>query len=176
MLDALPDRAAGAGSVHAKLEGGLELLGSELTPKAPERHEAFITTWWRLPGPMPKDTYFFVHLTKAGSQTPSDHVPGDWMYPADRWQPGEILEDRTLMQFPPFVIKPGTYDVYLGVYRRTAGTRLAVLEGPNDGQNRIKLGSIEVTTLWPLVQQLIPPTHLDTMRRYPDRIIDSHRN
>ncbi len=173
VLDALPP---GVGGVHAKLEGGLELLGSELTPKAPERHEAFITTWWKLPGAMPKDTYFFIHLSRPGQQVPGDHVPGDWMYPADRWQPGEILEDRTLMQFPPFVVKPGTYDVYLGVYRRSTGNRLSVLDGPNDGQNRIKLGTIEVTPLWPLVQQLIPPTHVDTMRRYPDRIIDSHRN
>jgi hypothetical protein len=173
VLDALPE---GVGGVKAKFEGGLELLGSEMTPKAPERHEAFITTWWKLPGPMPKDTYFFIHLSRPGQQIPGDHVPGDWMYPADRWQPGEILEDRTLMQFPPFVVKPGTYDVYLGVYRRSSSSRLAVLEGPNDGQNRIKLGTIEVTTLWPLVQQLIPPTRIDTMRRYPDRIIDSHRN
>ena len=173
VLDALPP---GVGGVTAKLEGGLELLGSEMTPKAPERHEAFITTWWKLPGPMPKDTYFFIHMSKPGSQIPGDHVPGDWMYPADRWNAGEILEDRTLLQFPPFVVKPGTYDVYIGVYRRSSGNRLAVLDGPNDGQNRIKLGTIEVTTLHPIFQQLIPPTRVDVMRRYPDRIIDSHRN
>jgi hypothetical protein len=80
------------------------------------------------------------------------------------------------VQFPPFVVKPGTYDIYIGVYRRSTGQRLAVLEGPSDGDNRIKLGSVEVTTLIPLVQQLIPPTRVDVMRRYPDRIIDSHRN
>ena len=79
VLDALP---AGVGGVTAKLEGGLELLGSEVTPKAPERHEAFITTWWKLPGPMPRDTYFFIHLSRPGQQVPGDHgarrpdVPG----------------------------------------------------------------------------------------------------
>lgn len=172
VLDAPPPNLGG---VKATLEGGLELLGSEVTPTAPERHEVFVTTWWRLPGPMPKDTYFFIHFTQPGSQTPSDHVPGDWMYPADRWQPGEILEDRVLVQLPPFVIKPGKYDVYFGAYRRGAGERLKVESGPNDGTNRIPLGSVQVTRLLPLVQQLIPPTHLDTMRRYPDRIIDSHR-
>ena len=172
VLDAPP---ADMGGVQAKLEGGLELLGSDLTKQAPERHEAFMTTWWKLPGPMPRDLYFFVHVTKGASQTPGDHVPGDWMYPADRWQPGEILEDRTLFQFPPFVITPGTYSVYLGVYRRSTGERLKVLEGPSDGQSRILLGTIEVTPLKPLIQQLIPPTRLDVMRKYPERIIDSHR-
>jgi hypothetical protein len=172
VLDAPPP---GLGGVTAKIEGGLELLGSEVTAKTPEHHEVFVTTWWRLPGPMPKDTYFFIHLVKPGSQTPSDHVPGDWMYPADRWQPGEILEDRTLMQLPPFTVRPGTYDVYVGVWRRGTGDRLHVLEGPNDGQNRIKVGTVEVTPLIPIVQQLIPPTRVDQMRKYPDRIVDSHR-
>jgi arabinofuranosyltransferase len=172
VLDAPPPNLGGA---KATLEGGLELLGSEVTPSAPERHEVFVTTWWRLPGPMPKDTYFFIHLARPGSQTPSDHVPGDWMYPADRWQPGEILEDRVLVQLPPFVIKPGKYDVYIGVYRRGTSERIKVENGANDGTNRIPVGSVDVTPLWPLVQQLIPPTRLETMRRYPERIVDSHR-
>ena len=172
VLDALP---AGTSGVTAKLEGGLELLGSETTPSAPERHEVFVTTWWKLPGPMPRDLYFFVHLVKGGKQTPSDHVPGDWMYPADRWAPGEILEDRNLIQLPPFVITPGTYQVFLGAYRRSTGERLKVTDGPSDGQDRIPLGTIEVTPLRPFLQQLIPPTHLDQMRKYPDRIVDSHR-
>jgi hypothetical protein len=98
------------------------------------------------------------------------------MYPADRWKAGQILEDRTLFQLPPFTITPGTYQVYLGAYRRSTGQRLKVLEGPNDGSDRILLGTLEVTRLHPLIEQLIPPTHVDVMRRYPDRIVDSHRD
>jgi len=172
VLDALP---SGVGGVKAKLEGGLELLGSDLTKQTLERHEAFITTWWKLPGPMPHDLMFFVHVTKEGFQAPGDHVPGDWMYPADRWKSGEILEDRTLFQLPPFTMKPGTYSVYIGAYRMSTGERLKVVEGPNDGQDRILLGTFEVKTLYPVIHQLIPPTRVDVMRKYPDRIVDSHR-
>jgi arabinofuranosyltransferase len=172
VLDAPP---AGLVGVKAKLEGGLELLGSETTAQAPERHEAFVTTWWKLPGPMPRDLYFFVHLTRSGFQLPSDHVPGDWMYPADRWQAGETLEDRTLLQLPPFTVTPGTYDIYLGAYRRSTGQRLAVIEGPHDEDNRIHLGTLVVTPLRPFIDQLIPPTHLASMREHPERIVDSHR-
>jgi hypothetical protein len=172
VLDAVPP---GLGGVRAKLEGGLELLGSETTHQTHERHEAFVTTWWRLPGPMPPDLYFFVHLTRAGAQVPSDHVPGDWMWPADRWKEGQILEDRTLVQLPPFEIVPGTYQVFLGAYRRSTGQRLKIVEGPSDGEDRVPLGTLEVTRLWPLVHQLIPPTRLDVMRKYPERIVDSHR-
>jgi arabinofuranosyltransferase len=171
VLDALPPGTTGP---TATFEGGLELLGSELTKQTLERHEAFITTWWKLPGPMPHDTYFFVHVAKEGFQAPGDHVPGDWMYPADRWKAGEILEDRTLFQLPPFVMPPGTYKVYLGVYLRNSGKRLKVIAGTND-DDRVLLGSFEAKTLYPLIHQLIPPTRVDVMRKYPDRIVDPHR-
>jgi hypothetical protein len=172
VLEALPSGAAG---VRAKLEGGLELLGSELTKRTLERHEAFITTWWKLPGPLPHDLMFFVHIVAPGVQVPADHVPGDWMYPADRWQPGQVLEDRTLFQLPPFTMESGTYSVYIGAYRISTGERLRVLDGPTDGDDRILLGTFEVDSLYPLVHQLIAPTRLDVMRKYPGRIVDSHR-
>jgi hypothetical protein len=162
--------------VKASLEEGLELLGSETTAQTLEHHELFVTTWWRLPGPMSHDLYFFVHLLKPGMQMPSDHVPGDWMYPADRWHVGETLEDRTLIQLPPFTVTAGTYEVMLGVYRKSTGKRLKVLSGPSDGEDRIPLGTLEVKPLEPLIHQLIPPTHVDQMRKYPDRIADSHRS
>ena len=161
--------------MQAAFEGGLELLGSDITPETYERHEVFMTTWWRLPGPMPKDLYFFIHVTNESMQVPADHIPGDWMYPADRWLKGEILEDRTLFQLPPMVMKPGMYKVYLGVYRRSTGERLPVLVGPPHADNRVLLGSFEAKPLLPLIHQLIPPTRVDVMRKYPERIIDSHR-
>jgi hypothetical protein len=172
VLDAVP---ADLGGAKAKLEGGLELLGSDVTAHTLERHEAFVTTWWRLPGPLPRDLYFFVHVAKTGTQIPGDHVPGDWMYPADRWKPGEILEDRTLFQLPPFTMQPGTYSVYVGAYWRSRGQRLKVVEGAIGAQDRIFLGTIDVRPLHPLVNQLIVPTRVDIMRKYPDRIVDSRR-
>ncbi|MEO7096294.1 MAG: hypothetical protein ABI175_23750, partial [Polyangiales bacterium] len=172
VLDAPPPGIAG---VKVKFENGLEILGSDLTQETLERHEVFITTWWKLPGPMSKDTVFFVHVSAPGFQAPGDHTPGDWMWPGDRWQAGQILEDRTLFQLPPFTMKPGKYDVYIGVYDRATGERLKIVEGPNDGQNRVPLGSFDVKHLQPLSHQLTPPTRIDVMRKYPDRIIDSQR-
>ena len=134
-----------------------------------------MTTWWKLPGPMPHDLYFFIHFSKEGFQAPADHVPGDWMYPADRWKAGEILEDRTLFQLPPFTMAPGTYKVYFGVYRKSDNERLKVTSPASDGQNRVLLGTLVVKERYPFVDQLIPPTRVDTMRKYPERIIDSKR-
>ncbi len=173
VLEEAPARLAGP---RAKLERGLELLGSEVTPETLERHEVFVTTWWKLPGPLEHDITFFTHVTAPGLQIPADHLPGDSMYPADRWRAGEILEDRPLFQLPPFTMKPGTYQVYVGVYRRSTGERLKVLEGPSDGDGRILVGSFTVKPMWPLLHQLIPPTRVQSMRKYPDRIVDPKRS
>lgn len=99
-----------------------------------------------------RDLNFFVHVRGTGHQFPADHVPGDWMYPADRWQPGQIVEDRILFQIPPESMLAGTYDVLIGAYQRITGERLKVVEGANDGENRIALGQLQVTPLLPLVQ------------------------
>jgi hypothetical protein len=69
---------------------------------------------------------------------------------------------------------PGDYEVHVGVYRRSTGQRLRVLEGGLPDQ-RIHLGTFHVKRLLPFVHQLIPPTRVDKMRKYPDRIISSGR-
>jgi len=63
----------------------------------------------------------------------------------------------------------------VGSYVRSTGKRLKVLSGPSDGDDRIPLGTLEVKPLEPIIHQLIPPTRVDVMRKYPDRIVDSHR-
>ncbi len=165
----------GVTGVKATFDEGLELLGGTLDPQNPiQRHEFFVTTWWKLPGPLGKDVLFFLHVAKEGYQAPMDHVPGDSMYPADRWQKGQILEDRVLFQLP-INMKPGTYSVYIGAYRKN-GDRFKVLTGPNDGQHRVLVGTIEVRPLRPFFHQLIPPTVPEKMRKYPERILDGRKH
>ena len=180
VLDAPP---ADMGGVTATFEGGLELLGSRIDnatdpsrgAETLERHEIMVTTWWRVPGPMEKDLNFFLHLNnKDGYQAPADHVPGDAMYPADRWKSGQIIEDRYLFQLP-MNMRPGDYEVNLGAYVRSTGHRLAVTAGKQDGANRVGLGPLTVGRLYPLIHQLIPPTNLEVMRKYPERIVSSGR-
>lgn len=160
------------GGVKASFEGGLELLGSRMEHEAVERRELYVTTWWRLPGPLPEDTFFFLHLNAPGVQVAYDHIPGDWMYPADRWEPGEILENRVLFQVPVGV-EPGTYEMHLGVYSRSSGLRFGVLEGHDDGSDRLHLGTVTIEEMIPFVHHTILPTDVQEHRKHPDRIIDS---
>lgn len=177
VLDAPPEGLAG---VRATFEGGLELLGSEIQPSAKERYEAFFTTWWRVPGPMPRDTWFFFHVERPkaedheGFRAPFDTLPGDFMYPADRWKPGQIIEHRVLFQVP-WNMPIGDYRVMAGVYRRGSGERVKIVDGPDDGQQRLDLGPFSVTSLNPPWDELIPRTVPEVQRKYPERIIDSGR-
>jgi hypothetical protein len=158
--------------VEATFEEGLKLRGSKVEPTAIEKQEFFVTTRWTLPGPMPHDLFFFLHVEKPGQRETYDHLPGDWMYPADRWQAGEVLEDRVLFQIPPSM-EPGTYEVYMGAYYRESGERLKIVEGPDAGNNRLKLGTVRVRGFRPLLDHIIEPTRLDEQRKYPERIPDA---
>ncbi len=167
VLDAPP---ANIGGARVRFSNGVELLGSEVQRRTLQRHEVFITTWWRVPGPFSEDTTFFVHINRGPYQTTMDHVPGDWMYPANRWRAGDIIEDRVLFQVP-IEMNPGDYNVHIGVYQRSSGQRFHVTSGPSDGSDRIPLGSFRVERLLPFVHQLIPPTRVEQMRRHPERIM-----
>lgn len=172
VLDAPPADLKGA---RAQFDQGLELLGSEMETEALEKTEFYVTTWWKVPGPLPADTFFFLHLTRPAAQVAYDHLPGDWLYPADRWKPGQIIEDRVLFQVP-FGVEPGTYQLYLGVYNRSTSVRLDVVDGTDDGTDRIYLGEVTIEKMVPLVHQTILTTDVDEHRKYPERIIDSGRD
>ncbi len=170
VLDAAPANPPGP---KAKFAGGLELLGAEFDQHSRERGEIYVTTWWRVPGPMPADTQFFVHINSAENkdyQAPYDHVPGDFMYPADRWKPGQIIEDRTLLQLP-LNMRHGKYKLNFGVYRHDSGERLKILEGANDGADRVLLGDLQVDRLLPPFDAIIAGTVIEKHRKYPDRIV-----
>jgi len=157
------------GGVRASFEGGLEMLGSDLQQRTTQGHHFTVTTWWRLPGPMSEDLNFFLHAERDGIREPYDHVPGDWMYPADRWREGEILEDRTLFQLSPS-LPPGTYEVYIGAYEREDQNRLEVVSGAAEESDRIRLGTVEVEPFRPFLDHLIRPTDVEEQRKYPGRI------
>ncbi|MCA9517444.1 MAG: hypothetical protein KC635_21030, partial [Myxococcales bacterium] len=171
VLDAVP---AGVGGVSAKLSRGVELLGTEVEPTATERHEFFLTLWLRVAGPLEPDIYVFHHVENESYRLPYDAIPGDWMWPANRWRAGDIIEHRVLVQVPPGM-NAGEYKVFVGLYRRSTGERLAVEQGPNDGQNRIPIGQVEITTLLPPFDQSIEPTDIEKQRHHPERIIDNGR-
>lgn len=171
VLDAPPEGLSG---VTATFDHGLQLIGSEVQPTAREKHEFFVTTWWQPTGPADADTHFFLHVESADARIPYDHIPGDWMYPADRWQAGDILENRVLVQVPVGV-PPGEYIVHLGIYNPSSGQRWPIVEGDDVGDSRVVLGTVTIESQRSLLDHIILPTRLDEQRVHGDRIIEHGR-
>ena len=161
--------------VTATFERGVQLLGADLPAEAVAKQEFYLTLWLQAGGPLEKDWWVFVHLEGETGRHPADHVPGDHMWPAQRWTAGQVIEDRSLLQLPPF-LAPGTYSVWVGLYRRSTGARLKVVSGATkDRDHRIKVGEITIRAQRPFLDQLIRPTQLDVDRRHPERIPDHGR-
>ena len=162
---------------RASFDNGVELLGGRVERDVVvERHEVFVTTWWRVPGRRSRDLLIFVHLDRRGqpaSRTSLDHPAGDWLYPADRWRPGQVIEDRVLVQLPVGLV-PGTYDVRVGMFDRRTGDRVGFGEGEGGGDRRIDLGHLEVRPMRNALDSLIPRTDpVEQRHRMPRAAADT---
>ncbi len=111
----------------------------------------------RRPGRIPLDLYFhvkakppagykiFVHYDgPAAPRVIGDHDPVDRVLGTAHWLPGEYIRDHSDTEVPLMTTPAGTYVVYMGFWPGGEGKRLKVTAGPNDGEDRVKLGSLEI--------------------------------
>ena len=111
----------------------------------------------RRPGKIPLDLYFrvkakppggfkiFVHYDgPAAPRVIGDHDPVDRTLGTAYWLPGEYIRDHYETDVPLMTTPAGTYVVYMGFWPGGEGKRLKVTAGPNDGEDRVKLGSLEI--------------------------------
>jgi len=96
VLDEVPASARPADVVWEEL--GLRLAGTELLmerlriPKAGQLVRLYFTA----DRPLPADLMIRIASDDGYPDPQDDHYPGDWMWPADRWPPGKVLQDRYL--------------------------------------------------------------------------------
>lgn len=111
----------------------------------------------RRPGRIPLDLYFhvkakppagykiFVHYDgPAAPRVIGDHDPVDHAFGTANWLPGEYIRDHSETDAPLMTTPAGTYVVYMGFWPGGEGRRLKITAGPNDGEDRVKLGSLEI--------------------------------
>lgn len=109
---------------RADFGDGLELLGARLPTEVTRRGEAVISTWWKLPASRSDEVRFVVGFTnERGEEVSYAHVPGDWLYGAERWREGDVLEDRVSFLLPAEVTA-GTWQVFVTV--KPGSTRVAL--------------------------------------------------
>ncbi|MBN2130076.1 MAG: CapA family protein [Sedimentisphaerales bacterium] len=84
----------------AELAPQVQLLASRLPGTAIEGGIVHLSTWWRVNGPVDRNTMLAFQLSVEG-ETPrrgtpwyTRHDPGDWTVPLSLLKPGQIVEDR----------------------------------------------------------------------------------
>lgn len=103
----------------------IELVGYNL-----ETRDWELALYWRAKAPVEKGYTVFVHLVDQEGRLwgQGDGVPVGGMYPTSAWLPGQLVEDRHVIQVDPGV-PPGSYRVLVGLYDPTTLERLEAV-GP----------------------------------------------
>jgi hypothetical protein len=132
-------------TVGGKFEDKIELVGYDL--KLPGKDhvgagQTFHITWiWRALQGNLGSYKAFVHIDAPNHRINGDHEPVDGKYPVRLWDEGDVILDRQEVSVPA-TSRPGSYELLVGFYRGDA--RLKVVEGRQDGANRMQVGTIEV--------------------------------
>jgi len=103
-----------------------------------------LVLYWKALQPLPYDYTVFVHLRDAGGHNvaQADHQPLAPVYPPTLWPVGQTIREYSLLTLSEDV-PPGTYDLWVGVYRLDTLERLPVV-GDTSGENAVFLGQVAV--------------------------------
>lgn len=134
--------------IEANLEDKIEVLGIDLIDDRGRNVDAVsagreyhLRTYYKVLAPVTTEWEAFVHIDGYHRRHNGDHKPLNGKYAMSLWLPGDILVDDSDFKLEPN-FTPGTYGIYFGLF--VGDTRLKVLTGPNDGENRINGGELRV--------------------------------
>jgi 4-amino-4-deoxy-L-arabinose transferase-like glycosyltransferase len=128
--------------VEADFEGKVKLIGWDM-PMSVERGQDFrLRLYFQVLQTIDKPYKLFVHFDGQGARFHGDHLPLDGKLPTTAWVPGTYITDENLIKPEKSMQPSGTYKIYAGFWLGDA--RLKVTSGPQDGDNRVLLGTIVV--------------------------------
>jgi hypothetical protein len=128
----LVDRLADDIEMHnIRFENGIELLGSNIGASAKDGYGVPVVTYWRTTAKVAAsyEIYLAVKNLTNKSVRPwrGDHQPGDYMYPTQWWNPGEIVRDSYFMRPHPKT-KPGKHVFKFGLIRNKKRVKIVAPE------------------------------------------------
>jgi hypothetical protein len=130
------------------LEDKIEVLGIDviddrgrLVDVVSAGRDYHLRTYYKVLAPVTTEWEAFVHIDGYHRRHNGDHKPLSGKYPMSLWLPGDLLVDDSDFKLEPN-FTPGTYQIFFGLF--VGDTRLKVINGPNDGENRIIGGDLRV--------------------------------
>ena len=133
--------------VNARWERGITLLEARVNKQAFHHGEDVqLTLYWRTDTAVPESYTVFAHVQHGEARTQHDGLPVSGARPTNTWRPGEVIEDRHLIEIPSW-LPPGEYDLQVGLYNLAAEglPRLGVIdEAGREIDTRVILGTLHV--------------------------------
>ncbi len=136
-------------SVGAEFQNGIRLLAARLPARVPQGVSFYASLYFSAESKIPPPPYEIRMILRprdpSGPPASYHHEPGDWSYPTPEWEPGEIVEDKTLFR-PPYVLPPGIYDAAISLFSIPDRGRAAPVSLAGKPQTaEVPIGRIEIT-------------------------------
>lgn len=131
--------------LDATFGDGLEIVGAQYPESVRRPGKIPLELFFRVKVRPPAGFKIFVHFD--GPATPrviGDHDPVNKAFPTAHWLPGEYIHDVFDVDVPLMTTPAGTYQIYMGFWPGGDGRRLKITKGPNDGADRLRVGTIEI--------------------------------
>ena len=131
-------------AISSQLEDALELVGYDVPRVAARGQTITVRLVFRVKRPLPADHKVFIHLDPPyGTRITADHEPVQGLLPTRYFAPGTYVVDEYAFGIPKVGFPVGRYGVYAGLF--SGNNRVNVTGGAHAGQDRIPLGSLEIT-------------------------------
>ena len=134
--------------VVVDMEGKLQVLGYDLTDQTGKLVDSIgpgrkyrMRTYYKVTAPVTTEWEAFIHIDGYHRRHNGDHKPLDGKYPFSLWLKDDLVVDDYEFSLEPN-FSPGTYTVFFGLF--VGDTRMKVVSGPNDNDNRIDGGPLRV--------------------------------
>jgi 4-amino-4-deoxy-L-arabinose transferase-like glycosyltransferase len=128
--------------LEANFENKVKLIGYDMPAQVSRGQEFKVRLYFQVLQPLGASYKVFIHFDGAGTRFNGDHVPLEGRFPTPNWVPGYYITDEHTLA-PDRAMQPsGVYRTFMGFF--SGESRLKVVEGPQDGENRVKLGAIQI--------------------------------
>jgi hypothetical protein len=123
----------------------VELVGADFPETVRRPGKVPLDLYFRVKAKVPGSYKIFVHYDgPAAPRVIGDHDPVNKAFGTNYWLPGEWIRDHYDTDVPLMTTPAGRYTVYIGFWPGGEGKRLKVTQGNHDGQDRVRLGTIEI--------------------------------
>jgi 4-amino-4-deoxy-L-arabinose transferase-like glycosyltransferase len=131
-----------AHALEVNFDNKVQLVGWDLPATVDKGQDIKLRLIFKVLAPIPGSWKVFVHLDGPGSRINGDHVPLEGRFPTQYWVPGYYIIDEHMIRPDRALEVTGYHQLYMGLF--LGSERMKIVAGPQDGENRARLGGFQV--------------------------------